>query len=50
VPGRVRFRSDAGASFAGVLVTGSPFVRITEARQEKVKVVAFWWSAKPCRR
>ena len=31
------FSGDADASFASVLVTGSPFVRITEARQEKVK-------------
>jgi hypothetical protein len=31
------FSGDADAGFAGVLVTGSPFVRITEARQEKVK-------------
>jgi hypothetical protein len=31
------FSGNADASFASVLVTGSPFVRITEARQEKVK-------------
>jgi hypothetical protein len=31
------FSGDADASFASVLVTGSPFVRITEARQEQVK-------------
>ncbi|MBP3956310.1 hypothetical protein J8F10_13550 [Gemmata sp. G18] len=31
------FSGDADATFASVLVTGSPFVRITEARQEKVK-------------
>lgn len=31
------FSGDADASFASVLVTGSPFVRITESRQEKVK-------------
>jgi hypothetical protein len=31
------FAGDSDASFASVLVTGSPFVRITEARQEKVK-------------
>ena len=31
------FSGDADASFASVLVTGSPFVRITESRQEQVK-------------
>jgi hypothetical protein len=31
------FSGDADATFASVLVAGSPFVRITEARQEKVK-------------
>ena len=31
------FSGDSQDSFASVLVTGSPFVRITEARQEEVK-------------
>ncbi|WP_320686083.1 hypothetical protein, partial [Gemmata algarum] len=37
-----RFRAGAWlfASFASVLVTGSPFVRLTQARQERVKAFA----------
>jgi hypothetical protein len=31
------FSGESDASFASVLVTGSPFVRITESRQERVK-------------
>ena len=31
------FSGDGDSSFASVLVTGSPFVRITEARQERAK-------------
>lgn len=34
------FTGDGDASFASVLVTGSPFVRVTEARQERVKAFA----------
>ncbi|MDY3558243.1 phage portal protein, partial [Gemmata sp. JC673] len=34
------FSGDGDASFASVLVTGSPFVRLTQARQERVKAFA----------